>query len=177
MSNRAASPANGLSLALVDDSPVAAVGVPFRRRNSHLTMPLRHPTKLFPIAPALLAVWGALALMDGPAARAADAVFFETRIRPVLHEHCVECHGAEKQKGGLRLDSRAGLPFGLRWNVSQASASCVGCLSALCMSTSGSSRHWYGCSMAAVAFAAICPPVRITHSRPCEVTVPSGEAG
>ena len=75
-------------------------------------MPLRHPTKLFPIAPALLAVWGALALMDGPAARAADAVFFETRIRPVLHEHCVECHGAEKQKGGLRLDSRAGLMKG-----------------------------------------------------------------
>ena len=32
--------------------------------------------------------------------------FFEQRIRPVLHDHCVECHGPEKQKGGLRLDSR-----------------------------------------------------------------------
>ena len=28
-------------------------------------------------------------------------------IHPVLAEHCVSCHGPEKQKGGLRLDSRA----------------------------------------------------------------------
>ncbi len=54
----------------------------------------------------------ASALLAGQAARAADAEFFETRIRPVLHEHCVECHGAKKQKGGLRLDSRAGLMQG-----------------------------------------------------------------
>ncbi len=27
-------------------------------------------------------------------------------IHPVLAQHCVSCHGAEKQKGGLRLDSR-----------------------------------------------------------------------
>jgi mono/diheme cytochrome c family protein len=33
---------------------------------------------------------------------------FENRIRPVLVERCIECHGAEKQKGGLRLDSREG---------------------------------------------------------------------
>ena len=33
---------------------------------------------------------------------------FETKIRPVLVERCIECHGAEKQKGGLRLDSREG---------------------------------------------------------------------
>lgn len=38
-------------------------------------------------------------------ARAAQVAFFETKIRPVLHEHCVACHGAEKQEGGLRLDS------------------------------------------------------------------------
>ncbi len=31
--------------------------------------------------------------------------FFETQIRPLLVESCFECHGAEKQKGGLRLDS------------------------------------------------------------------------
>ena len=35
----------------------------------------------------------------------ADAEFFESRIRPLLVENCFECHGAEKQKGGLRLDS------------------------------------------------------------------------
>jgi len=32
--------------------------------------------------------------------------FFETRVRPVLLAHCVECHGEKKHKGGLRLDSR-----------------------------------------------------------------------
>ena len=37
--------------------------------------------------------------------------FFEARIRPVLAEHCYRCHSAraDKLKGGLRLDSRAGL--------------------------------------------------------------------
>ena len=34
--------------------------------------------------------------------------FFETKIRPVLVEQCYECHNAQKQKGGLALDSRAG---------------------------------------------------------------------
>ena len=32
--------------------------------------------------------------------------FFERSIRPVLSERCIECHGFEVQKGGLRLDSR-----------------------------------------------------------------------
>ena len=43
---------------------------------------------------------------------AADAEFFEKRIRPVLADHCHECHGEKKQKGGLRLDSRAALLAG-----------------------------------------------------------------
>src|SRR2546427_4571854 len=36
---------------------------------------------------------------------------FEKRIRPVLVESCYRCHSssAEKLKGGLHLDSRAGL--------------------------------------------------------------------
>ncbi len=38
--------------------------------------------------------------------------FFETRIRPVLAEHCFKCHGPEKQRGHLRLDSRAGIQTG-----------------------------------------------------------------
>lgn len=37
----------------------------------------------------------------------AKVAFFESRIRPLLHARCIECHGIEKQKGGLRLDSRA----------------------------------------------------------------------
>ncbi len=32
--------------------------------------------------------------------------FFEKRIRPLFAEHCHGCHGAEKQKSGLRLDLR-----------------------------------------------------------------------
>jgi hypothetical protein len=36
--------------------------------------------------------------------------FFESRIRPVLIEHCLECHsGGKKQKGGLNLSFRQGL--------------------------------------------------------------------
>jgi hypothetical protein len=35
--------------------------------------------------------------------------FFERHIRPVLHEQCRKCHGPEKQKAGLRVDSREAL--------------------------------------------------------------------
>ena len=36
---------------------------------------------------------------------AADPALFEARVAPILEEHCVECHGPEKHKGKLRLDS------------------------------------------------------------------------
>lgn len=29
---------------------------------------------------------------------------FESKVRPILHDNCIMCHGPEKQKGGLRLD-------------------------------------------------------------------------
>lgn len=36
-----------------------------------------------------------------------DAAWFETHVRPLLHEHCLECHStAKKVKGGLALDAR-----------------------------------------------------------------------
>ncbi len=38
----------------------------------------------------------------------ADVEFFETKVRPLLAEHCHDCHGGEKTKGGLALDTRAG---------------------------------------------------------------------
>lgn len=41
-------------------------------------------------------------------ASAADMTHFEQRIRPLLIANCIDCHGPDKQKGGLRLDSRAG---------------------------------------------------------------------
>ena len=46
-----------------------------------------------------------------PAATPDQINFFETKIRPVLVEHCYECHaaGAKIVQGGLRVDHRAGL--------------------------------------------------------------------
>jgi cytochrome c553 len=50
-----------------------------------------------------------LAAQAGSAPAAQPLEFFETRIRPVLAEHCFQCHGPKKQMSGLRLDSRAAL--------------------------------------------------------------------
>ncbi|MCR9197754.1 MAG: hypothetical protein NXI04_03825, partial [Planctomycetaceae bacterium] len=53
-----------------------------------------------------------LALLCGLPSVAGDErlEFFETKIRPVLIEHCYACHStaAETAKGSLLLDSRAG---------------------------------------------------------------------
>ena len=40
--------------------------------------------------------------------------FFESKIRPVLVEHCYRCHSGKsgKSKGGLQLDSRSGWQVG-----------------------------------------------------------------
>jgi len=44
-----------------------------------------------------------------PAAITADDLkFFEAKVRPLLIDRCVECHGEKKQKAGLRLDSAVG---------------------------------------------------------------------
>ena len=37
---------------------------------------------------------------------------FEKSVRPLFLARCVSCHGAEKQKGGLRLDTKAGWQAG-----------------------------------------------------------------
>ena len=56
------------------------------------------------------------ALLPGPVWGAgispADADFFESKVRPVLVDHCQKCHGSTKQMGGLRLDSAAGVQAG-----------------------------------------------------------------
>ncbi|MDF2440799.1 MAG: hypothetical protein JWN98_1783, partial [Abditibacteriota bacterium] len=41
-----------------------------------------------------------------------QAAFFETKIRPVLFENCMKCHGDKKQAAELRLDSRAAMLAG-----------------------------------------------------------------
>jgi hypothetical protein len=51
---------------------------------------------------------------EGDAATTADteitpqqAAFFETNIRPVLVERCIECHSGDEPESGLKLESRA----------------------------------------------------------------------
>ena len=44
---------------------------------------------------------------------AADAAFFEKKIRPLLADRCYNCHSADtKAEGGLRVDDRNGLLTG-----------------------------------------------------------------
>lgn len=52
-----------------------------------------------------------LASEPRPALDPAGIEFFEHKVRPLLAEHCYECHSAkaEKLKGGLRLDTREGV--------------------------------------------------------------------
>ena len=50
-----------------------------------------------------------LLALSGSLAASEYEEFFEKRVRPMLHEQCEKCHGAEKQKGGLRVDSRVAL--------------------------------------------------------------------
>jgi mono/diheme cytochrome c family protein len=42
-----------------------------------------------------------------PRAALSAQVSFERDIRPIFAAHCVRCHGAQKQSGGLRLDDKA----------------------------------------------------------------------
>jgi len=41
------------------------------------------------------------------------ADFFENHVRPILAENCYSCHGPEKSKGNVRLDSVTELMRGL----------------------------------------------------------------
>jgi cytochrome c553/mono/diheme cytochrome c family protein len=72
------------------------------------------------LAPALRAGPGPVAAGGPPAASSATGgppvataehvEFFEKKVRPLLVENCQRCHGAAtKQRGNLRLDSRAGV--------------------------------------------------------------------
>ncbi|MFO0909495.1 MAG: PSD1 and planctomycete cytochrome C domain-containing protein [Isosphaeraceae bacterium] len=73
-------------------------------------MPRSLASKGYFMLPAML-ILAATALQqpaqaNNPSTPTAEQVeFFESRVRPVLVRSCQGCHGAEKQKGGLRLDS------------------------------------------------------------------------
>src|SRR3954469_16673691 len=53
-----------------------------------------------------------IAVLPARSADTAAVEFFEAKVRPILVEHCQSCHGAEKQKNGLRLDSAAAVRKG-----------------------------------------------------------------
>jgi hypothetical protein len=53
---------------------------------------------------------GTAAAAPPPGAKAIE--HFETRVRPLFVARCQKCHGPEKQRGGLRLDSASGLARG-----------------------------------------------------------------
>ena len=61
---------------------------------------------------ALLSLgWVTVSLTAAPTAEQVE--FFERKIRPVLAEHCYECHNSSgKEKGGLALDWAGGLAVG-----------------------------------------------------------------
>src|SRR5207244_1918922 len=54
-----------------------------------------------PVLAAMLVLTGRLSAADSP-----PAVDFLRDIAPIFQKSCVRCHGADKQKGGLRLDRR-----------------------------------------------------------------------
>ena len=58
------------------------------------------------LAAATVGSFGILTLWVCGDARAADEVDFQTDVQPILAEHCLECHGADRPKAGLNLGLR-----------------------------------------------------------------------
>jgi hypothetical protein len=68
-----------------------------------LVVSVRSPASRFALS--LLLSFSGMVTMEAESER--DFEFFESRIRPLLADRCMDCHGEKKKKGGLRLDSRA----------------------------------------------------------------------
>jgi mono/diheme cytochrome c family protein len=61
---------------------------------------------------ACLAVGGACVCTVAAEPTREQVLFFEEHVRPILAEHCLECHGPELQRGQLRVDSLSSLLAG-----------------------------------------------------------------
>ena len=61
------------------------------------------------IVPSLLALSPLSGRAGGDEPTASQVEFFEKQIRPILAEHCFECHGEKVQWASLRLDSKAAM--------------------------------------------------------------------
>src|SRR5262245_51213107 len=85
-----------------------------RRRGERLVAALT--VSLLSVAAASSFPTSGMAGDDTPASASstdpAAVEFFEKSIRPLLATRCHGCHGTAKQKGGLRLDSRAAILAG-----------------------------------------------------------------
>jgi len=76
--------------------------------------------KIHPCLSLICVTTVAALTIPGTASRAEDAPpgdarieFFEKKVRPILSEHCYQCHSADtKPSGGLRVDDRNGLLLG-----------------------------------------------------------------
>ena len=68
------------------------------------------PRPQSPFLPVLAGMVAGARLLGSETPDPAGIDFFENRVRPLLAEHCYECHSdrAEKVRGGLRLDTRDG---------------------------------------------------------------------
>jgi hypothetical protein len=67
-------------------------------------------TRLLTLTLLALGLAGTRAGAADPPPPSPQAVeFFEKHVRPLLVDKCQSCHGAQKQRSGLRLDSRAAL--------------------------------------------------------------------
>ena len=71
------------------------------------------PMKRLPLTLTLLSVlfivWSLSALAQQPALprfSREDLVFFEEKVRPLLHSQCLTCHSREKKTSGLSLETR-----------------------------------------------------------------------
>ena len=64
-------------------------------------------------SPAFALLAGFLGLLtaasDAATASGSKVDFYEKSVRPILEEHCFDCHGPEKQKNKLRFDTTVGI--------------------------------------------------------------------
>ena len=59
--------------------------------------------------PVLCVMFVAFVARAAHAAPKSDATFYESKVRPILEDHCFDCHGEDKQKNKLRLDTAVGI--------------------------------------------------------------------
>lgn len=54
---------------------------------------------------SLSKAWPGAVEADEPKNSAKEILMYRDLVRPIFEDKCVSCHGSEKQKGGLRMDS------------------------------------------------------------------------